>query len=215
MVIIQTTKQTTMEQAFPSQLLKVISFLNKIGIKCNFDHEDGRVNSIEDEETVIRCLEDKFGKKNVQRPKPRDWWDVRIFGYPVQIKSSNVARGCADNFSSKAAILYALTYLPEDKVVVKQWAEFEEALLRYSDVENGRDYYIIVLDKGTKKLHLTSLKSLNKVTPNRSNLPFQIKWKDNLSPVSRTFEEAKEVIIGAYKKSVMAKLAAHPFISEL
>jgi hypothetical protein len=200
---------------FPAVLTEAVTYLNSKGIKCSLDHEDGRVNSIADEETVIKLLEDKFGTENVERPKSRDWWDVRIFGYPVQIKSSNVAKGCADNFSSKAAILYALTYLPEDQVVVKQWAEFEEALLKYADVENDRDYYIIVLDKGTGQLHLTSLKSLSKITPNRSNLPFQIKWKDNLSPVSRTFEEAKGVIIGAYKKSVTAKLDAHPFISEL
>lgn len=200
---------------FPAVLTEAITTLNQEGIKCCSEHEDGRVNSIKDEDEIIARLEDCLGKDAVQRPAIRDWWDVKIAGYPVQIKSSNVAKGCADNFSSKAAILYALTYLPEDQVVVKQWAEFEEALLKYADVENDRDYYIIVLDKGTGQLHLTSLKSLSKITPNRSNLPFQIKWKDNLSPVSRTFEEAKGVIIGAYKKSVTAKLDAHPFISEL
>jgi hypothetical protein len=200
---------------FPMILVKAVSFLNGKGISCCFDHEDGRVNSIKDEDEIITQLEKHFGKSMIQRPSARDWWDVKIAGFPVQIKSSDVARGCADNFSSKAAILYALTYLPENKVVVKQWAEFEECLLKYSDVENDRDYYIVVLDKGTKKLHLTSLKSLSKVTPNRSNLPFQIKWKDNLSPVSRSFQESKELLIGAYKRSVMAKLAAHPFISEL
>ena len=33
--------------------------------------------------------------------------------YPVQIKSSSYSKGASDNFSSKAAILYALTTMSE------------------------------------------------------------------------------------------------------
>ena len=200
---------------FPAELQNVITFLNNVGIDCCFTHEDGRVNSINDEDKVISLLENEFGTENVERPAAREWWDVKVFGYYLQIKSSDVARKSADNFSSKSAILYALTYLPEDKITVQKWSEFEEALLNYTDIENERDYYILVVDKKTGKAHLTSLKSLSKLTSNGNNLPFQIRWADNLTPQSNTFAEAKDLIIGAYKKSVLAKINAHPLVTQL
>lgn len=203
------------EVEFPPELQEVISFLNGVIIGCCFDHEDGRVNSISDEETVISLLVEKFGEHNVKRPLAREWWDVKVFGYYLQIKSSDVAKKSADNFSSKAAILYALTTLPEDSLKVQKWREFEEALLNYSSGENGRDYYILVLDKGTGKAHLTSLKSLCRLTHNGNNLPFQIKWADNLVPQRNSFEEAKALIIGAYKRSVLSKINSHPFVDLL
>jgi len=200
---------------FPAKLHGVITFLNEVGIDCCFNHEDGRVNSIEDEEKVISLLEEQFGTENVERPAAREWWDVKVFGYYLQIKSSDVSKRAADNFSSKSAILYALTYLPENKIKVQKWSEFEEALLNYADVENERDYYILVVDKKAGEVHLTSLKSLTKITSNGNNLPFQIRWADNLVPRRNTFAEAKSLIIGAYKKSVFAKINAHPLVAQL
>jgi len=200
---------------FPSDLLNVVSFLNQIGVNISNNYEDGRVNSIVDENTIIDVLEKKYGKENVIRPKARDWWDVKVFHYPLQLKSSDFSKKASDNFSSKAAILYALTYLPENKVKVNRWADFEDALLNFSDVDNNRDYYIIVLDKNTKKVYLNSLKSLNKLTPNGNNLPFQIKWIDNLIPVNRTHRQAYNFIVECYKKSVIAKINAHPLYEKL
>ena len=208
-------KNQMTDTPFPAKLHEVVTFLNEVGIDCCFNHEDGRVNSIEDEEKVICLLEEQFGTENVERPAVREWWDVKVFGYYLQIKSSDVAKKAADNFSSKSAILYALTYLPEDKIKVQKWSEFEEALLNYADVENERDYYILVVDKKTRKSHLTSLKSLTKITSNGNNLPFQIRWADNLVPRRNTFAEAKSLIIGAYKKSVFAKINAHPLVEQL
>jgi len=200
---------------FPSDLLNVVSFLNQIGVNISNNYEDGRVNSIVDENTIIDVLEKKYGKENVIRPKARDWWDVKVFHYPLQLKSSDFSKKTSDNFSSKAAILYALTYLPENKVKVNRWADFEDALLNFSDVDNNRDYYIIILDKNTKKVYLNSLKSLNKLTPNGNNLPFQIKWIDNLIPVNRTHRQAYNFIVECYKKSVIAKINAHPLYEKL
>lgn len=198
---------------FPDSLTSAAAVLSN-AFECCSDNSDGRINSIKDEETIIQVLESKYGDA-VERPKARGWWDVKLFGYPIQIKSSDFSKGASDNFSSKAAILYALTYLPEEKVNVRKWSDFEKALLDYTDVENDRDYYILIFDKNSKKVFLNSLKSLNKITPNGSNLPFQIKWADNRVPISRTFREARDLIVGGYKKSVLAKITAHPFAEAL
>jgi len=62
---------------------------------------------------------------------------------------------------------------------------------------------------------LNSLKSLTKLTSNGNNLPFQIRWIDNTEPMKRSFQEARTLIVNAYKRSVVAKINAHPLYSQL
>ena len=193
---------------FPSILVEVVSYLNSISISVSEKHGDGRVNSIDDEDTIIDLLIEKYGEENVERPKERNWWDVKVFGYPLNIKSSKYG-SAADNFSSKAAILYALTDLPEDKVNVQRWKKFQELLKNHSGEDNNRDYYIFTLNKVTNEVHLASLKTLAKITPNGNNLPFQIKWRDNSQSVERTHRQAYEFLVECYKESVRKKINAH------
>ena len=199
---------------YPTQLIEAVEYLSGL-VTINEDHEDGRVNSIADEETVIALLEEKYGDA-VERPAPREFFDVRLFGYPVQIKSSSYSKGASDNFSSKAAILYALTSLTEAEVQsVRGWEQFETAILQNANEENNRDYYIISVNKDDSSVHLSSLKSLKKLTPNGNNLPFQIQWKSNIETVERTYEEAYKFIVGTYKKSVERKIAVHTLFDVL
>ena len=192
---------------YPSILVEVVEYLNSVTISISQNHGDGRVNSTFDEKTIINLLIEKYGAENINKGKDRDWWDVRVFGYPMNIKSSSFVS--ADNFSAKAAILYALTDLPEDKVKVTSWKKFQEALTKNSSEDNQRDYYIFALNKATNEVHLSSLKTLSKITPNGSNLPFQIKWVDNTNPVSRTHRQAYEFLVECYKESVRRKINAH------
>ena len=197
-----------------TKLLEVVSFLNSTSIAVSEGHEDGRVNSIADEDTIIDLLIEKYGSENIIKPPPRCWWDVKIFGYYFNIKSSKYG-SAADNFSSKAAILYALTDLPEEKLNVSSWKKFQDALKTYGGKENGRDYYILSLNKVTNEVHLTSLKSLNKLTANGNNLPFQIKWADNTQPVQRNYGQAYDFLVGCYKESVRKKINSHDGFEQL
>lgn len=193
---------------FPQQLVDAVNYLSGI-VTISENHEDGRVNSITDEDTVIDLLIEKYGIENVEKPPARCWWDVKLFGYYLNIKSSDFNKGASDNFSSKAAILYALTDLHEDKVNTTSWKKFQESLKNHSGTENNRDYYIIVVDKSTQNVYLQSLKSLQKLTPNGNNLPFQIKWSDNTHPVQRDYGQAYEFLVESYKESVRRKINAH------
>jgi len=198
---------------FPTELQNAVDYLNTLTINVSESHEDGRVNSIDDEDTIIDLLVDKFGD-NIETPPPRCWWDVKVFGYPVNIKSSKFG-SAADNFSSKAAILYALTDLPESEVTCTSWKSFQNKLQMNSSQAESRDYYIIVLDKTTKKVYLQSLKSLQKLTSNGNNLPFQIKWKDNVKPVERTYLQSYDFLIDSYKESVTKKIMSHEGYDQL
>jgi hypothetical protein len=198
---------------YPQVLTEVVEYLNSISIQVSENHEDGRVNSIDDEDTIIKLLIEKYGD-NIEVPKARDWWDVKVFGYPLNIKSSKYG-SASDNFSSKAAILYALTNLPEENVKVTSWKKFQDALLNHSSEDNQRDYYIFSLNKQTNEVHLSSLKTLRKITPNGNNLPFQIKWADNTQPVQRTHRQAYEFLVECYKESVRRKISAHDGFEQL
>ena len=91
----------------------------------------------------------------------------------------------------------------------RRWQQFQKALesARYDD--NGRDYYILSINKNTNEVHLSSLKTLNKLTPNGNNLPFQIKWSDNTVSVKRDHRQAYEFLVGCYKESVKKKMSQH------
>ena len=198
---------------FPRELVEAVEYLNTLTIVVSENHEDGRVNSIDDEDTIIALLIERYGD-NVEKPPARCWWDLKLFGYPINIKSSKFG-SAADNFSSKAAILYALTNLPESEVTCSSWKQFQKKLQHNSSQLTPRDYYIIVLNKVTKQVHLTSLKSLNKLTSNGNNLPFQIKWRDNVSPIERTYLQAYDFLIECYKESVRKKITSHDGFEEL
>tara|TARA_B100001079_G_scaffold258942_1_gene257646 strand:- start:56 stop:649 length:594 start_codon:yes stop_codon:yes gene_type:complete len=196
---------------FPIELVEVVEYLNTLTIAVSENHEDGRVNSIDDEDTIIDLLVEKYGD-NIEKPKARCWWDVKIFGHPLNIKSSNFKSG--DNFSSKLALLYALTDIPEEEIKANSWKSFQEKLKEHKG-ENNRDYYIIVLSKLDGKVYLQSLKSLRKINSNGNNLPFQVNWGNNTEPVERTYLQAYNFLIECYKESVRKKITSHDGFEEL
>ena len=196
---------------FPIELVEALEYLNTLTIAVSESHEDGRVNSIDDEDTIIDLLVEKYGD-NIEKPKARCWWDVKIFGHPLNIKSSNFKSG--DNFSSKLALLYALTDIPEEEIKANSWKSFQEKLKEHKG-ENNRDYYIIVLSKVDGKVYLQSLKSLRKINSNGNNLPFQVNWGNNTEPVERTYLQAYDFLIECYKESVRKKITSHDGFEEL
>ena len=196
---------------FPRELVEAVEYLNTLTIAVSENHEDGRVNSIDDEDTIIDLLIERYGD-NVEKPKARCWWDVKIFGHPLNIKSSNFKSG--DNFSSKLALLYALTDIPEGEIKANSWKSFQEKLKEHKG-ENNRDYYIIVLSKLDGKVYLQSLKSLRKINSNGNNLPFQVNWGNNTEPVERTYLQAYDFLIECYKESVRKKITSHDGFEEL
>ena len=200
---------------FPLILVEAVNYLNTLNLKASSRNRDGRINSIDDEKTLIDVLIQKY-EEEIEEADQRDWFDVRMFGFPNQLKSSNYSTKASDNFNAKLALLYALTDMTEEEIgKVRRWSQFEQSLRDRRDDNNGRDYYIISMDKKTGECHLASLKTLNKITPNGNNLPFQIKWSENTQPVQRTGSESWDFLIKCgYKLSVRKKLAQHDLIDQ-
>jgi|TARA_R110000803_G_scaffold207658_1_gene275739 hypothetical protein len=191
-----------------NKLKEVVNFLNTKNISISEEHDDGRINSVVDEKTIINILKEEYGSENIIEPPARHWWDVKVFGFPINIKVS--AFNSADNFSAKGAVLYSLTNLSENDITkIKSWSDFQEKLLLGKYKDNNRDYYCIVLNKQTNEVILQGLKTLTKLTPNGNNLLFQINWNNNQTIVNRTHEDAYNFLVGAYKESVKKKVSVH------
>ena len=189
---------------FPSKLEQVEEYLNTVNVELSKRCSDGRRNSREDEDIIIKLLQDRFGKENIIDGKNRYWWDVKIFGYPTNIKTSKFANN-ADNLNSFAGVLYAFSTIPEIEIGKKLTSQgFRRKIMGTRDVDNGRDYYLLVVNKTNSKVHLNSLKSLAHVTANGSNMPLQIMWKHNTVPVKRSHTEAYDFIVrGTIKKGAL------------
>ena len=192
----------------PKILEDVGSFLNEVDIPVCTRHSDGRLNSAEDETTIIRILQDEYDEENIIEGVVRHWWDVKIFGYPVNIKSS--AFKTADNFSAKGAVLYSVTNITEEEITkINSFPDFEGELRKSKGEDNNRDYYCLVLNKTTNEVFMQGLKTLTKLTPNGNNLLFQINWSKNKEIIERSDKEGYEFLIGAYKESVSKKVGIH------
>jgi len=185
--------------------IEITTYLTENPIQPCTRYSDGRRNSQDNEDRIVNALLERYGSEIVEVPPSRHWWDIKLFQQPYQIKSSEMTR--PDNLSSKLALVYALTNRNPDDFK-DSWQYFYDALINHKE-DLGRDYFYIVHDKRDGTVHLQSIRTLARLKPNGSNLPFQIKWEDNLIPVERTFDENYEFLISVFKESVRKRLIVH------
>ena len=184
---------------FPQELIEATEYLQN-RITASNQTDEGRVNSTFDETQIIDALLQHFGPDVIKRPETRHFCDVLIHDYRVQIKSTQQKGSQSDNASAKKALLWVFTGL-DDNDNKSRWSYFIQRLSQ-GPIDTGRNYYYLVLNKDTGQITLNSILTLAKVTSNGSNLPFQIPWRDNTSPVERTFTEAFRFLIDATKESI-------------
>ncbi len=200
----------------PKKLKEVTTFLQKQAVDVCNEVDDGRINSIKDEGTIIEVMLDEYGEENIIPQLPRWWYDVGTFGHIVNIKSTT---GGIDNLSGGSkAMLYALTDLSISEIEkCCNTQTFIKLLKSHKKPDNKRDYYCLTLHKKTNDVICRGLKSLVSLTSNGSNLPFQINWKEqfNSQPVKRTPEEAYRFIVNAWQTSVDKRIAAQNGYKEL
>jgi len=189
----------------PEKLVEISEYLNTQKFEVEDSQRDGRINSIGDEEKIIKLLKEKFP---INKPKIREWYDFSLthneIFYPVNIKSTT-GKG-NDNLSCKLGIYYALTGKNPTGQGLSGWRAYFDKL--NADLsENDADYYFLVLNKGTGKTFMAALKGLQSLVPNGNNLPFQCNWTENTQYKSRTFEEAKDFLLTNFAASIRGRTA--------
>lgn len=197
----------------------------KLNLSSTRSNGDGRVDSslledvvtnyIDNDENIINFLVENGLEWKI--PKRREWYDLcftnkdRSIFIPVNIKISGM-KG-SDNVSSKKGLYYAITGdIPYDKefehddensLHSNKWDEFWSKLKLNVGKRKNKDYYFLILNKNDNDdIFYTSLKTLETVSFNGSNLPFQCCWFKNKNRVMRSYEEAKEFLLKSFVKSL-------------
>jgi hypothetical protein len=172
----------------PLIMYKIQNYLKLEKFKFSNANEDGRINSCNDEDEVIKLLINKFGNV-IKRPKIRMWYDIMvfdvIFGWlPVNIKTTTTLTN--DNTGNLAMCVYS--YTNENLDLNKSYDNGKMSNILIDKFKNKeynyiskKDYYFIVLNKqNSDDIIINSLKGLSVLTPNINNLPFQICWNKNI-----------------------------------
>ena len=114
------------------------------------------------------------------------------------------------------SILYSFCEIDEkDLPKYQQWQKFWAKVNEYTDYtaeqfeEIYRPYYFLIQNKKTKKVFINELSTLTKLTPNGNNLPFQIKWNDNMIPKNQNKREAFIQLLTVLDESVTLFEQAH------
>ena len=164
------------------QFKGIENYFNTPGNLTSTDsNDDGRINSLLDEEYNLKNASKVFDDLEIY--PPRRFADFKLFN-PFNWKSTNT--NTADNCSAKLSIVYSFCGVDEKDLIKYQgWKKFWAKVGEFTDYtaeqfeEIYRPYYFLIQNKITGKVFINELSTLTKLTPNGNNLPFQIKWDDN------------------------------------
>ena len=163
---------------------------------------DSRGDSSAGESTVIHMLQNaqkwNIVGSNVGTSTNRAPYDMEFEGLLVDVKISSLTG--ADNTNAKSAIFYLLTGETKHPTHTKP---FWETLRDRETPDEQRDFYYLIVNKSnTSDVFAVSLKHIAEVIPNPSNQPFQANWENCRQPTKRTWQEAKQYLLGMWAKSL-------------
>lgn len=170
------------EDRYPVCIMVLYEFLQHVCTSVKFcdTSEDGRINSIMDEDTILKELIERFGERII-KPKSRYFYDFMFVQdentrLPFNIKCSN---GGTDNAMNKKAIVYSLTDLSNENIhsnmtynVMRDKIDNNLKCKR----DTSKEYYYIYIGKKDKTIIIKSLLDIQNKKSNPSNI-FQIDWK--------------------------------------
>ncbi len=185
-------------------LKDVCAFLKKEDFHLNDSNSDGRINSSLDEDTVLDILTEKYSDY-IEKMPPRSWCDFKHIPTNEPINFKSTSKLSSDNACNYLSLVHALTDIKfddsrkpnstKDKKELLTWLSSYRYWKKDDSYDNGRDYWFLVVNKNnTSDVCYNSVKSLEKITPNPSNPPFQINWGCNNNRKKRTFCESVDFI---------------------
>jgi hypothetical protein len=171
----------------PLIMYYIQNYLKSQELILSKQNDDGRINSCNDEEIIIKLLINKF-KSRIKKPKIRMWYDLLVKDYiygwiPINIKTSTIMTN--DNTGNLAMCVYS--YTDEKLNINNSYENGKMSLILIDKLKNKnynkinkKDYYFLVINKNnTKDIIINSVKGLSLLQPNINNLPFQICWNKN------------------------------------
>jgi hypothetical protein len=189
-------------------LNEIAEFLKNNPAELSSTNDDGRVNSISNEDEIIEQIKNQFSSI-LDKPAIREWYDFSLITPKkiyVNVKVSDLSNNAADNLSSKLGMGYALT--GNTKMPIR-WDQFNNMVAEKLKI--GYDYYFLIVNKtNPSDVFWTSLKRIKTLVPNGNNLPFQCDWNKNRSFSDRTEIESMRYILEQYVNSWDKKTKGYP-----
>lgn len=190
---------------------------------------EGRSTSIENEHEIRSALQDYFEQSggtldsfSLSIPAgTRFWYDFALVGsdgsiVPVNIKATTSRS--PDNCGSKEGVYFSLTGLLPSAAVCRDYDSYFHALgegistALEDSARQARDYHFLVCLKGrgeAPRFFTQSLRSIESLTPNGNNPPFQCHWARNQKPANRDFAAGALNVLMAYKASMAQRAAQY------
>jgi len=175
----------------PRIFTDIKEYLENVTLTFSKTHQDGRLNSCVDEKMILSHITSHFNteKENIVVPNKRWWYDFKVYDdelerwFPVNIKSTTTET--SDNIGNLTTIVQAYTSYNLDLnksynngILTDIFKTCKREEMWNKDIY--KDYYFLVMDKKEKRVIINSILGLSILTKNKNNLPFQIKWKNNL-----------------------------------
>ncbi len=142
---------------------------------------------------------------NLAGTNNRSWYDCKINDCFCNIKISELKTN--DNTNAKMAIYYLLT--GQEPIGISDKNKYIFALMKKNESpDKNRDYYYFVVNKADPAdIFPVSLRGLAHYVPNPTNQPFQSNWDSCRTPVTRTWQEAKEFLLTQWATSISRNIA--------
>lgn len=191
----------------PNILYYVKKYLDSKKYELKEHTQDGRTNSLLNEDVIIELIKQKFGKK-IQIPKKRMWYDVLLLDFYVGWIPTNIKISTCKTYDNVGNLSVCTN-------TILDFSKFNNngkmSLTLIDKLKNKefnyvckKDYYFIVVNKINKNIIINSIKGLNDIRPNINNLPFQICWDKNkeykYKNIKKNIEQFMECL-KQYKKS--------------
>ncbi len=162
----------------------------KISLKYDTGGGDGRITSAIKEKEYLDLLTTGLqaadSKIQIERPKDRAWYDIRIQGIPINLKLST---GGTDNAFNKTAVIFTLTgkELTKKNINFNKWYKELCATDRKTTRNKNTEYHYLVVDKETHKVLLKSILDIHTYKTNPCNI-LQINWDNEFKNIEYSCE---------------------------
>ena len=207
----ESTVPTSNRILIPKILQDITNWLKEYNIKISAAVEgEGRGGSLKDEGSIKKALWISPYKDRIIDQKARKAGDLLVHDYDgitthlVNIKTS---LGGSDNCFSKSGLVYALTNITLEELPSSMNFMKMNELIKHHKVDiPQKDYWFLCVNKNnSREVMVRGAKQIRNwvININPSNI-LQINWKKEkkCEPVSRTWDEAYDTIIGGAKRSL-------------
>jgi hypothetical protein len=164
-------------------------------IELKYSNEgDGRITSaIKENEylsTLQKGLKLNYPSFDIEIPKERYWYDIKINNIPINLK---ITTGGTDNAFNKSAILFTITGKEPEKHNMNYNMWFNTIMTsKQKEIRDKKtEYHYLVVDKNSKRIILKSILDIHTYKSNPSN-DLQINWNNEFENKDYNCENFKE-----------------------